>query len=148
MMALRDGKLVDALGLPGGKRIFPSAMQAPINLIDHGMSLQQAVEAPRLWTEGNALEVEPALPEAARERLACDGTRCRRDGDRCRRHERGPVPRGRHHVRRRLLARRRHAGCDIRWTGAGRRAVRIEIGKRRDQSDDPHCRSAFSISRC
>jgi gamma-glutamyltranspeptidase / glutathione hydrolase len=73
MMALRDGRLVYALGLPGGKRIFPSAMQALINLIDHGMSLQEAVEAPRVWTEGNALEVEPAIAEAARERLRAIG---------------------------------------------------------------------------
>ena len=64
MMALRNGKLVYALGLPGGKKIFPSALQALINLIDHGMSLQEAVEAPRVWTEGNALEVELAVPEA------------------------------------------------------------------------------------
>jgi gamma-glutamyltranspeptidase/glutathione hydrolase len=69
MMALRDGKLVYALGLPGGKRIFPSAMQALINLIDHGMSLQEAVEAPRVWTEGNVLEVERAVPEGVRARL-------------------------------------------------------------------------------
>jgi gamma-glutamyltranspeptidase/glutathione hydrolase len=73
MMALRDGKLVYALGLPGGKRIFPSAMQALINLIDHGMSLQEAVEAPRVWTEGNALEVEQAVPESVRARLAAMG---------------------------------------------------------------------------
>ncbi|MBV9456238.1 MAG: gamma-glutamyltransferase [Bradyrhizobium sp.] len=75
MMALRDGKLAYALGLPGGKRIFPSAMQALINLIDHGMSLQEAVEAPRVWTEGNALEVEPAIPEAVREKLRAMGHR-------------------------------------------------------------------------
>jgi gamma-glutamyltranspeptidase / glutathione hydrolase len=73
MMALRDGKLVYALGLPGGKRIFPSAMQALINLIDHGMSLQEAVEAPRVWTEGNALEVERAVPESVRARLRSMG---------------------------------------------------------------------------
>jgi gamma-glutamyltranspeptidase/glutathione hydrolase len=73
MMALRDRKLVYALGLPGGKRIFPSAMQALINLIDHGMSLQEAVEAPRVWTEGNALEVEPAVPEDVRARLRAMG---------------------------------------------------------------------------
>jgi gamma-glutamyltranspeptidase / glutathione hydrolase len=73
VMALRDGKLVYALGLPGGKRIFPSAMQALINLIDHGMSLQEAVEAPRVWTEGNALEVEQAVPERVRSRLASMG---------------------------------------------------------------------------
>jgi gamma-glutamyltranspeptidase / glutathione hydrolase len=73
VMALRDRKLVYALGLPGGKRIFPSAMQALINLIDHGMSLQEAVEAPRVWTEGNALEVEQAIPEAVREKLHAMG---------------------------------------------------------------------------
>ena len=73
VMALRDGKLVYALGLPGGKRIFPSAMQALINLIDHGMSLQEAVEAPRVWTEGNALEVERAVPERVRAKLASMG---------------------------------------------------------------------------
>ena len=73
MMALRNGKLVYALGLPGGKRIFPSALQALINLIDHGMSLQEAVEAPRVWTEGNALEVEFAVPDAVRGKLAAWG---------------------------------------------------------------------------
>ena len=69
MMALNGGKLRYALGLPGGKRIFPSAMQALINLIDHGMSLQEAVEAPRVWTEGNALEVEQGVPESVRAKL-------------------------------------------------------------------------------
>ena len=73
MMALRDGKLVYALGLPGGKRIFPSAMQALINLIDHSMSLQEAVEAPRVWTEGNALEVELAVPDNVRAKLTSMG---------------------------------------------------------------------------
>ncbi len=73
VMALRDGKLRYALGLPGGKRIFPSAMQALVNLIDHGMTLQEAVEAPRVWTEGNALEVEPAMPERLRAKLTSMG---------------------------------------------------------------------------
>jgi gamma-glutamyltranspeptidase/glutathione hydrolase len=73
VMALRHGKLVYALGLPGGKKIFPSVLQALINLIDHGMSLQEAVEAPRVWTEGNALEVEPAVPDRIRADLAAMG---------------------------------------------------------------------------
>ena len=38
LIALRDGKPLVALGLPGGLRIFGSAMQALINLIDHGMT--------------------------------------------------------------------------------------------------------------
>ena len=58
MMVLREGRVRWALGLPGGLRIFPSAFQAIVNLIDHGMSLQQAIEAPRLWTEGHDVEIE------------------------------------------------------------------------------------------
>lgn len=69
MMVLRDGRITAALGLPGGLRIFPSAMQAIINLIDHGMTPQQAVEAPRIWTEGGVLELEPAIPDAVAEDL-------------------------------------------------------------------------------
>jgi gamma-glutamyltranspeptidase/glutathione hydrolase len=73
VMALRHGKPVYALGLPGGKRIFTSALQALLNLIDHGMSLQEAVEAPRVWTEGNALEIERAVPDGVRAALASLG---------------------------------------------------------------------------
>ncbi|RDJ25558.1 gamma-glutamyltransferase [Bosea caraganae] len=73
MMALRDGKLAFALGLPGALRIFPSALQAIVNLIDHGMSLQEAVEAPRVWTEGGALELEAAIPDAVAAELAARG---------------------------------------------------------------------------
>ena len=58
MMVLRGGRVRWALGLPGGLRIFPSALQAIVNLIDHRMPLQQAVEAPRIWTEGHDLEIE------------------------------------------------------------------------------------------
>jgi gamma-glutamyltranspeptidase/glutathione hydrolase len=72
-MVFRDGKPAFALGLPGGLRIFGSVMQALVNLIDHGMSLQEAVEAPRLWTQGQALEVEAAFPAAQREALAACG---------------------------------------------------------------------------
>lgn len=65
MIVLRGGRPVVALGLPGAVRIFPSAMQAIVNLIDHGMPLQQAVEAPRLWTDGGAVELEPAYAPLA-----------------------------------------------------------------------------------
>ena len=62
VMVLKDGKPRYALGLPGGLRIFPSVMQAISNLIDHGMSVQEAVEAPRLWTQGFGVEVENSVP--------------------------------------------------------------------------------------
>lgn len=62
VMVLRDGRPRYALGLPGGLRIFPSVMQAISNLIDHGMTVQEAVEAPRLWTQGFGVEVEDVVP--------------------------------------------------------------------------------------
>jgi gamma-glutamyltranspeptidase/glutathione hydrolase len=73
MMALNDGGVRYALGLPGGRKIFTSALQALVNLIDHGMSLQEAFEAPRIWTEGVALEVEPGIPEDVLEGLQSRG---------------------------------------------------------------------------
>ncbi|MDB5369523.1 MAG: ggt 5 [Roseomonas sp.] len=72
-IVLRDGKPAFALGLPGGLRIFGSAMQAIINLIDHGMSLQDAVEAPRIWTQGHTLELEPSISAAAEAGLVALG---------------------------------------------------------------------------
>jgi len=73
MMAVRDGKVRYALGLPGGRKIFPSALQALVNLIDHGMDLQEAVEAPRVWTEGPVLEVEHGIPAEVRQGLESRG---------------------------------------------------------------------------
>lgn len=65
MMVLREGWVRWALGLPGGLRIFPSALQAIVNLIDHRLPLQEAIEAPRIWTEGHDLEIEEGLKPMA-----------------------------------------------------------------------------------
>ena len=73
MMALREGRLAFALGLPGALRIFPSALQAIVNLIDHGMSLQEAVEAPRIFTQGHVLEVEESVPQSVQDGLTARG---------------------------------------------------------------------------
>lgn len=73
-MMVADGqRILHALGLPGALRIFPSAFQAIVNLIDHAMSTQEAVEAPRVWTEGGVLEMEPAYPHALAEALRLRG---------------------------------------------------------------------------
>lgn len=73
MMAVKDGRIAFALGLPGALRIFPSALQAIVNMIDHRMSLQEAVEAPRVWTEGGVLELEEAIPESVAQALIARG---------------------------------------------------------------------------
>ena len=74
-IVLRDGKPASALGLPGGVRIFTSVFQAVVNLIDHGMSLQEALEAPRIWSQGQELEMEQDIPAAIREAVAARGHR-------------------------------------------------------------------------
>ena len=73
MMVRRGGRLIHALGLPGGLRIFPSALQALVNLLDHGMTLQEAVEAPRIWTEGGVVEMEEGFPAEVVNELAGRG---------------------------------------------------------------------------
>jgi len=66
-IVLRDKKPFLCIGSPGGTRIFPAICQALVNVIDYGMGIQQAVEAPRVWTMGlpgtpeGRLQVEPEL---------------------------------------------------------------------------------------
>ncbi len=124
MMALHGGKLVYALGLPGGKRIFPSAMQALINLIDHGMSLQEAVEAPRVWTEGPVLEVERGIPEPVRAALIALGHRLQVMPTVAGGMNAIQFHAGRHADGQRLLAGGRHADRRRRRAGEGGRALR------------------------
>jgi gamma-glutamyltranspeptidase / glutathione hydrolase len=45
---------VAAFGSPGGATIISSVYNVMINLIDHGMTIQQAVDAPRISVTGNA----------------------------------------------------------------------------------------------
>ncbi len=116
-IVFRDGEPVLALGLPGGVRIFTSVLQALVNLIDHGMTLQEAVEAPRIWTQGQDLEVEASVPDNCARRPG--GTRSpgglgTRGG---RRHERDRHRAGRHIDGRCLLARRWYADRCQRWPG-------------------------------
>jgi gamma-glutamyltranspeptidase/glutathione hydrolase len=47
-IVLEEGKLWFALGSPGGPTIINTVMQVVINIIDHGMTIQQAVDAPRV----------------------------------------------------------------------------------------------------
>ena len=47
--------------------------QAILNVIDHGMTLQEAFEAPRVWTEGAALELEDGFANLRRPALSAGG---------------------------------------------------------------------------
>ena len=43
----QDGKTVMVLGTPGGSRIVTAVLHTLVNLIDYGMNVQEAVDAPR-----------------------------------------------------------------------------------------------------
>ena len=73
LIGKRDGKPIFALGLPGAHRIPAAAMQTVLNIVDHGMSLQEAVEAPRVFTQGQEAEIEKGFPETVRSTLAAMG---------------------------------------------------------------------------
>jgi gamma-glutamyltranspeptidase/glutathione hydrolase len=47
-IVLRDGKPVLVVGTPGGSRIITTVLEIIVNVIDHGMTLQEAVDAPRI----------------------------------------------------------------------------------------------------
>jgi len=78
-IVLRDGEPFMCLGAPGGTRIFAAVCHAIVNVVDFGMTVQQAVEAPRIWTmgipgtDGERLHVEPGFPEATLQGLRARG---------------------------------------------------------------------------
>lgn len=73
MIGLRDGNPYFAVGLPGAHRIPSAVFQFVMNLVDHGMSVQEAVEAPRVFTHGPDAEVERGFPQAVHDALAAKG---------------------------------------------------------------------------
>lgn len=70
VVVLRDGKPFAALGSPGGRRVMSAIYQVLVNLIDYGLGMQAAISAPRLHTEGPALEISTRFPEEVRAALA------------------------------------------------------------------------------
>ena len=57
----KDGKTFLVLGSPGGSRIISIVVQTIVNVVDHGMTIQEAVDAPRIhhqWLP-DQITVEP-----------------------------------------------------------------------------------------
>jgi gamma-glutamyltranspeptidase/glutathione hydrolase len=73
----KDGA-VTALGTGGSNRIRTAILQVAVNLLNHGMSLEAAVDAPRLHVERNGLvNFEPDLPEQVERELLALGAMAR-----------------------------------------------------------------------
>jgi gamma-glutamyltranspeptidase / glutathione hydrolase len=70
-----DGTVI-ALGTGGSNRIRTAILQVAVNLLDRGMSLEDAVEAPRLHVEKcGTVSFEPGLPESAQAEFLALGDR-------------------------------------------------------------------------
>ena len=74
-IVLKDGKLFMVLGSPGGPTIINTVLQAMLNVIDHGMGIQQAMDAPRIhhqWRP-DRLSYERAFPTGLLDALRAKG---------------------------------------------------------------------------
>ena len=47
-IVVKDGKPFMVIGSPGGARIITITLEAILNVIDHGMTIQEAIDAPRI----------------------------------------------------------------------------------------------------
>lgn len=61
---LKDGAPFMTLGTPGGARIISALAQIIVNVIDFGMDMDQAIEAPRVHCLKSKLHLEGRIPEA------------------------------------------------------------------------------------
>jgi gamma-glutamyltranspeptidase/glutathione hydrolase len=83
-IVLRDGKPFLALGARGGSRITTAVAQIIINVVDFGMNIQEAVDAPRIhhqWLPDEMLYEPRALSQDAINNLTRKGYVMREIGE-------------------------------------------------------------------
>ena len=83
IIVLKDGKLALTLGTPGGETIGQTQFQALLNILEFGMNIQEAIEAPRfrLYADPNfyrpgsqvTMRLEDSVPTATVDRLKAIG---------------------------------------------------------------------------
>jgi gamma-glutamyltranspeptidase/glutathione hydrolase len=78
---LKDGKVAMVIGSPAGARKLTAQLQAIVNVIDFGMSMQEAVSTERIHSEDQKrlILVEPSFPEELAGRLEGLGNTVRRE---------------------------------------------------------------------
>ncbi len=72
-MVFKDNKLIAAYGSPGGSTIINSVVNMTVNLLDYGMSVQEAIDAPRISTSGGSISYEAGFAQAALDELTALG---------------------------------------------------------------------------
>ncbi len=75
MIFTPEGTPLIAYGSPGGSSIINSVLNVTLNLIDHKMNMQQAIDAPRLSVTGTgvSISVEATYPQATVDSLKALG---------------------------------------------------------------------------
>jgi gamma-glutamyltranspeptidase/glutathione hydrolase len=74
----KGGKPYFIVGAPGGTRIITSVLQAILNVIDFGMSAQDAVSAPRFDCQREIIYLQARIPDSTRRALEEMGHRTER----------------------------------------------------------------------
>ncbi len=74
-MVLKNGKLLLVIGSPGGSTIITTVANDIISILDNGLNVQQAADAPRFHHQylPDVLEVEKAFPLAVADALKATG---------------------------------------------------------------------------
>lgn len=76
-IVFRDGRPLLVVGAPGGTRILGAIAHTILNVLDHGMTVAEAVAAPRWHWEAATIDIEPRLYHHVREALEGKGLRLR-----------------------------------------------------------------------
>lgn len=77
-IVLDGGRPVATLGAPGGAWITVAVMQVLLNLLDWGMTMQEAVSAPRFSATSDVIDISNRIPRAVQKALEAEGYGVRR----------------------------------------------------------------------
>jgi gamma-glutamyltranspeptidase/glutathione hydrolase len=72
---LREGKPFLTIGAPGGRRVISSVIHSIVNIVDHGMGPQQALNTPRVHSEGPTTVADARIPPEILDGLRARGHR-------------------------------------------------------------------------
>lgn len=68
-MVFRDGEMKLAIGAPGGTQIAMGVMHGILNVLDHGMTMTEAVSAPRFSATSDIIDVMNRIPRYVQREL-------------------------------------------------------------------------------
>jgi gamma-glutamyltranspeptidase/glutathione hydrolase len=72
-IVLEDGRPRLVVGSAGSIRLRAAILQIVANVVDHGLSVEEAIQAPRVHLEGDVLQLEGGIEPRTAARLEADG---------------------------------------------------------------------------